>query len=96
MTQFDMRSIQSAPAAQISQRAAPRKLSETAENAANERVAVPYSPIVLAGTVRMIEMALVALVGFAIYLAYVVPHDGFEWYYVASPAWPFSPCLRSR
>jgi Undecaprenyl-phosphate glucose phosphotransferase len=86
MTQFDMRSIQSAPAAQISQRAAPRKLSETAENAANERVAVPYSPIVLAGTVRMIEMALVALVGFAIYLAYVVPHDGFEWYYVGAIA----------
>ena len=41
------------------------------------------SPIVLAGTVRMIEFALIVLVGLAIYVAYVVPIDGFEWHYVA-------------
>ena len=41
---------------------------------AAEPVAPAYSPIVLAGAVRMIEFALVALVGAAIYVAYVVPH----------------------
>src|SRR5207302_5280845 len=43
-----------------------------------------YSPIVLAGVVRMIELALTALVGLAVYLAYVVPIDGFEWHYVSA------------
>ena len=46
----------------------------------------PYSPIVLAGIVRMIEFALVALIGLAIYAAYVVPTDGFEWHYVGAIA----------
>ena len=40
----------------------------------------------LAGTVRLIEAALVALVGFAVYFAHVVPHDGFAWHYVAGIA----------
>ena len=42
-----------------------------------------YSPIVLAGTVRLIEFLLTVLVGSAIYGAYVVPVEGFEWHYVA-------------
>ena len=41
------------------------------------------SPIVLAGTVRLIEFLLTVLVGSAIYGAYVVPVEGFEWHYVA-------------
>jgi hypothetical protein len=32
-----------------------------------------YSPIVLAGTVRLIEFALVGLVGLIVYFSYVVP-----------------------
>ena len=40
----------------------------------------------LAGTVRLIEAALVALVGFAVYVAHVVPRDGFAWRYVAAIA----------
>src|SRR5258708_4235321 len=43
-----------------------------------------YSPIVLAGTVRLIELALTVLIGSAIYGAYVVPVEGFEWHYVAA------------
>jgi Undecaprenyl-phosphate glucose phosphotransferase len=86
MTQFDMRSIRNAPAVSGKAKAEPRRLSEPAELAASERVAVPYSPIVLAGTVRMIEFALVALIGFVIYAAYVVPLDGFEWRYVGAIA----------
>jgi Undecaprenyl-phosphate glucose phosphotransferase len=45
-----------------------------------------YSPIVLAGTVRLIEPVLVTLVGLGVYLYYVVPGDGFAWYYVAAIA----------
>jgi Undecaprenyl-phosphate glucose phosphotransferase len=41
---------------------------------------------VLAGVVRMIELGLVALVGFAIYAAYVVPGEGLEWHYPVSIA----------
>jgi Undecaprenyl-phosphate glucose phosphotransferase len=40
-----------------------------------------YSPIVLAGMVRAIEFMLVATIGFAIYVCYVVPNHGFAWYY---------------
>jgi Undecaprenyl-phosphate glucose phosphotransferase len=40
-----------------------------------------YSPIVLAGTVRLLELALIVLVGAVIYVAYVVPVEGFEWHY---------------
>jgi hypothetical protein len=43
-----------------------------------------YSPIVLAGLVRAIEMALVAAVGFTFYVCYVVPGHGFAWYYFAA------------
>jgi Undecaprenyl-phosphate glucose phosphotransferase len=41
-----------------------------------------YSPIVLAGLVRAMEVALVSAVGLSIYAAYVVPAHGFHWYYV--------------
>jgi Undecaprenyl-phosphate glucose phosphotransferase len=44
------------------------------------------SPIVLAGAVRMIELAIVAVIGLAIYVAYVVPQDGIEWRYLAAIA----------
>jgi Undecaprenyl-phosphate glucose phosphotransferase len=57
-------------------------LSERAQQIAAERVPPGYSPIVLAGSVRLIEFWLVLLVGSAIYAAYVVPQDGFAWYYV--------------
>ena len=43
-----------------------------------------YSPIVLAGTVRLIEFALVGLVGLIVYFSYVVPADGFAWRYIAA------------
>ena len=43
-----------------------------------------WSPIVVAGIVRMTEFALIAAVGLAIYVAYVVPTEGFEWRYVGA------------
>jgi Undecaprenyl-phosphate glucose phosphotransferase len=56
-------------------------LSPAALMAAAQPAAKPYSPIVVAGMVRLIEFALVALVGSAVYVSYVVPRDGFDWLY---------------
>jgi Undecaprenyl-phosphate glucose phosphotransferase len=91
MLEFDPRkamtaaSAVSATADQIGAAARRAKpLSPAALKAAAQPAAHAYSPIVLAGTVRMIEFALTALVGFVVYLAYVVPLDGFEWHYVAA------------
>src|SRR5262249_31107475 len=62
----------------------PKVLSPAALAAAAQPTASAWSPIVVAGTVRMIEFALTALVGFAVYLLYVVPIEGFEWRYVGA------------
>ena len=43
-----------------------------------------FSPIVLAGLVRVIEMCLVGAVGFTAYVCCVVPTYGFAWYYFAA------------
>ena len=49
-------------------------------------IAKAYSPIVLAGTVRLIEFTLIFLAGSAVYAWYVVPRDGFEWLYMGAMA----------
>jgi len=59
-------------------------LSSAARNIAAQQSAPAYSPIVVAGTVRLIEFALVIFVGLAVYVGYVVPHDGFAWYYLGA------------
>jgi Undecaprenyl-phosphate glucose phosphotransferase len=82
MLQFDTRNTTAAAAAPA--RAPNRALPPVAKQVADQPAAVAYSPIVLAGMVRLIELAIVALVGLAVYFAYVVPLDGFEWHYVAS------------
>jgi Undecaprenyl-phosphate glucose phosphotransferase len=64
----------------------PPQLSAKALKVAAQSFRVGYSPIVVAGTVRLIEVAIVALVGFAVYLAYVVPSEGFAWRYVGAIA----------
>jgi Undecaprenyl-phosphate glucose phosphotransferase len=76
----------SQPAAAGGQEAAsrPKPLSPAALDAAAEQIAPAWSPIVVAGTVRIIEFALTALVGLVVYLAYVVPIEGFEWRYVGA------------
>ncbi len=58
-----------------------RQLSAAAQIFTQQPYEPAYSPIVLAGTVRLIEAALVVAVGFGIYAAYVVPTYGFAWYY---------------
>jgi Undecaprenyl-phosphate glucose phosphotransferase len=43
-----------------------------------------WSPIVVAGVVRMTEFALIVAVGMAVYVSYVVPIEGFEWRYAGA------------
>jgi Undecaprenyl-phosphate glucose phosphotransferase len=63
-----------------------RKLSAAALAIAAQRFVPAYSPIVLAGMVRLIEFALVFVVGLAVYIGYVVPTHGFHWYYAGAIA----------
>jgi Undecaprenyl-phosphate glucose phosphotransferase len=63
-----------------------RELSPAAKLAAAQTIVPAFSPIVLAGVVRIIELALMAAIGFAIYLAYVFPVYGFSWYYPLTAA----------
>ena len=65
-------------------RSAMRPLSPTALLVAAQDFKPAYSPIVLAGTVRLIEAALIMLVGVALYFAYVVPGNGFALYYIGA------------
>ena len=59
---------------------APRPLSPAAQDVVAEDFKQAYSPIVLAGAVRAIEVVLVAVVGLILYLCYVVPDNGFSRY----------------
>jgi Undecaprenyl-phosphate glucose phosphotransferase len=43
-----------------------------------------WSPIVVAGVVRMLEFLLIVLVGSATYAVYLFPAEGFQWHYVAA------------
>ena len=50
--------------------------------------------MMLAGSVRLVELALILLIGAAIYVGYVVPVEGFAWRYVFAIAG--QPPLRKR
>src|SRR3984893_3143138 len=60
-----------------------RRLSRAALAVTNQKVRRAYSPIVIAGAVRVADFLSLSLVGIAIYLGYVVPLSGFRWEYVA-------------
>ena len=61
-----------------------RRLSQAALAVANQKVRRAYSPIVIAGAVRVVDFAVLSLVGITIYFGYVVRHDSFRWPYVAA------------
>jgi Undecaprenyl-phosphate glucose phosphotransferase len=61
-----------------------RRLSQTALAVTDQKVCRAYSPIVIAGAVRVGDFVLLGLVGIALYLGYVVPLSGFRWEYVAA------------
>lgn len=63
-----------------------RRLSLPALAIVNDKVEAAYSPVVIAGIVRLLDFLLINAVGFAVYRLYVVPIDGFDTRYVAAIA----------
>src|SRR5450631_2743217 len=61
-----------------------RRLSQAALAVTNQKVRRAYSPIVIAGAVRLADFVLLSLIGVAVYLGYVARLDGFNWQYVAA------------
>jgi Undecaprenyl-phosphate glucose phosphotransferase len=61
-------------------------LSSAALEIATQRFKRAYSPIVVAGFVRLIEVGLVAAIGLALYFSYVAPAADNARYYIASIA----------
>jgi Undecaprenyl-phosphate glucose phosphotransferase len=61
-----------------------RRLSQAALTVVNEKVRRAYSPIVIAGAVRLADFALISLAGVVLYFGYVVPLSGFHWEYIAA------------
>jgi Undecaprenyl-phosphate glucose phosphotransferase len=61
-----------------------RRLSPAALAVANQKVRPAYSPIVIAGVVRVVDFGMLSMVGIALYFAYVVPLSDFNWDYVAA------------
>jgi Undecaprenyl-phosphate glucose phosphotransferase len=90
MLDFDTRkTVSAAPAVpttadSLTMAAPPRRLSPAAQDLASQSIAPAWSPIVLAGFVRMIEFSLTVVVGLGVYAAYVIPLEGFEWRYMTA------------
>jgi Undecaprenyl-phosphate glucose phosphotransferase len=61
-----------------------RRLSQAALIVAGQKVRRAYSPIVIAGAVRLADLVLLSVVGIALYLGYVTPISGFRWEYIAA------------
>src|SRR5690348_296057 len=61
-----------------------RRLSPAALAVTCQKVAKAYSPIVIAGVVRVADFVMISLAALAVYFAYVVPLSGFHWEYVAA------------
>src|ERR1700761_794854 len=61
-----------------------RRLSQAALVVASQKVRRAYSPIVIAGIVRLADFISLSFIGIGLYLGYVVPLSGFHWEYVAS------------
>jgi Undecaprenyl-phosphate glucose phosphotransferase len=61
-----------------------RRLSQAALAVANQKVRRAYSPIVIAGAVRIADFVLLSVIGVSLYLGYVARMNGFRWEYVAA------------
>lgn len=68
-----------APRVERRQRLSPAALAVT-----NQKVSAAYSPIVIAGIVRIVDFVAIGLIGIALYLGYVARIDGFNWFYIAA------------
>src|SRR5436309_14174811 len=82
MLDIDARKVMStAVAGPVPALAGVRPLSPEAQRVAAEPTPPAYSPIVLAGLVRMIDAVAIAAIGIIIYFAHVFPPYGSAWYY---------------
>ena len=54
------------------------------DEALAQPVVPAWSPIVVAGVVRMLEFILIVAVGLTLYAAYLVPIEGLQWRYVGA------------
>src|SRR6195256_5975528 len=61
-----------------------RRLSPAALAVTNQKVRPAYSPIVIAGAVRVADFVILSLVGIAIYFGYVARLSGFNWQYITA------------
>src|SRR3984957_14522893 len=61
-----------------------RRLSQAALALANEKVRPAYSPIVIAGAVRLADFVLLSLIGIVLYFGYVARLTGFHWEYIVA------------
>jgi Undecaprenyl-phosphate glucose phosphotransferase len=61
-----------------------RRLSQAALAVTNQKVRRAYSPVVIAGAVRLADFVLLSFIGIALYLGYMAPIAGFYWEYVAA------------
>ena len=61
-----------------------RRLTPAALAVTNQKVSRAYSPIVIAGAVRLVDFVMLSMIGIALYFAYVVRLTGFHWEYVAA------------
>jgi Undecaprenyl-phosphate glucose phosphotransferase len=61
-----------------------RRLSSAALAVTNQKVRRAYSPILIAGAVRVTDFVMLSLIGIALYLGYVVPLSGFHWEYITA------------
>jgi len=85
---LNARSILDAAAASATAGAAPverrRRLSQAALIVAGQKVGRAYSPVVIAGIVRIADFGMLSCIGIVLYLGYVAPLAGFRWEYVAA------------
>src|ERR1700719_3917917 len=61
-----------------------RRLSQAALAVTNQKVRRAYSPIVIAGAVRLADFVLLSFIGVAVYLGYVARLSGFHWEYIVA------------
>src|SRR3954453_13364750 len=61
-----------------------RRLSQAALDVTDQKVRPAYSPVVIAGAVRVADFVMLSLVGIALYLGYVARLSGFNWQYIAA------------
>src|ERR1700738_548486 len=63
---------------------APKNAAADTIGALAQPVVPAWSPIVVAGVVRMIEFILIVAIGLTIYVAYLVPIEGLQWRYIGA------------